>query len=493
MADKNSLKKYEILQPLLLALMVTIGILAGRKIEQSSTPEAKIKTTTTTLSKPNSGFLEEATRFIQARYIDSININDVSEMAISSMLHELDPFSAYLSAQRQLLDSALSIEEAFGISVINHHHTWLIDQVVPGSVAWDMPIAPGDLIVRANDSMTNASILQSWQSPQLKLELKAPDQHNSTLVTLLRSNPTEINTVFPVAILKAGIGYIKIKHFGDHTYDEFITALDTLISKHKVKDLVLDLRDNAGGYIEECTRILNQLFKEKNTLLVATQGRTVRKAEYKTDGRQLFDLEKVCILVNARSASASEVFAGAIQDLDRGIIIGQPTYGKGLVQEQYMLSNGGALRLSVARFYLPSGRNLDLSRSENMISKQYLTKNGRKIARSPNIIPDIIVALDTTLAIPGWLSIKPTITAEIFKLKLDQRSGTFNPKSTNEVENKIIRATGLNINKLNKTQQAFLTEEITQAWYLAGKEYSKWLNQHLLKQPEIQSAISYLK
>ena len=98
MADKNSLKKYEILQPLILALMVTIGILAGRKIEQSSTPEAKIKTTTTTLSKPNSGFLEEATRFIQARYIDSININDVSEMAISSMLHELDPFSAYLSA-----------------------------------------------------------------------------------------------------------------------------------------------------------------------------------------------------------------------------------------------------------------------------------------------------------------------------------------------------------------------------------------------------------
>jgi len=169
-------------------------------------------------------------------------------------------------------------------------------------------------------------------------------------------------------------GYIKLNKFSANTLTDFMDALKELVETHAMKNLVFDLRQNGGGYLHEAIKVLNQIFQEKDQKLVYTIGKNVKKEEFFSAGRNIFDIEKVCVLIDENSASASEIVAGAIQDWDRGLIIGRRSYGKGLVQEQFDLNDGSALRLTVARYYTPAGRLIQRDYEDKGDYNSYLEK-----------------------------------------------------------------------------------------------------------------------
>jgi carboxyl-terminal processing protease len=219
-------------------------------------------------------------------------------------------------------------------------------------------------------------------------------------------------------MLSAETGYVRINRFSHTTQEEFMKSLEELHEKQGMKHLVLDLRQNGGGLLSAATNILSQFFKEKDKLLVYTQGKHSKKMQYKTSGRQFFNLDKLVVLIDEGSASASEIVAGALQDWDRATIIGRRSFGKGLVQEQYPLSDGSEVRLTVARYYTPSGRCIQKPykgkseaayESENETRKgellykdsikvadttNYRTTSGKKVHGGGGITPDIFVPID---------------------------------------------------------------------------------------------------
>jgi carboxyl-terminal processing protease len=208
-----------------------------------------------------------------------------------------------------------------------------------------------------------------------------------------------IHSIQSAYTIRDDVGYIRISNFNARTYKEFMDQIERLTQKEGMKDLIIDVRQNPGGYLKEAVNILSQLFKEKDQLLVYTEGQHAARTEYRTTGKPFYPVENLVVLVDEGSASASEILAGALQDQDRAIIVGTPTFGKGLVQEQYALSNGGALRLTIARYYTPSGRliqkpytngrsvkNNGQSASDTVV---YYTSKGRSVSGSGGITPDI--------------------------------------------------------------------------------------------------------
>ncbi|MCB0639267.1 MAG: carboxyl-terminal protease, partial [Lewinella sp.] len=248
-----------------------------------------------------------------------------------------------------------------------------------------------------------------------------------------------MHSIDVATMLDEKTGYVKINRFSASTYEEFVQALQKLYEEHGAEDLVIDLRHNPGGYLQQATRMLSQLFREKGQLLVYTEGRTVQRTEYTSNGRPFFPVDDIVVLIDEGSASASEIVAGALQDHDRGIIIGRRSFGKGLVQEQYPLRDGSALRLTVARYYTPSGRSIqkpyddpveynhdmeeryyngELSDSHNIAiadSTRFYTANGHVVYGGGGIIPDLFVPLDTTLLLEDYLIWRQHVPAYIFR------------------------------------------------------------------------------
>jgi carboxyl-terminal processing protease len=216
-------------------------------------------------------------------------------------------------------------------------------------------------------------------------------------------------------------------------------ALEQLVDEKGMKDLVIDLRHNPGGYLQQATQILSQLFRKKGQLLVYTQGYASHRTEYKTHGRALFDIGKIAVLIDENSASASEIMAGALQDHDRALIVGRRSFGKGLVQEPYLLSDGSALRLTVARFYTPSGRSIqksyedmeryredvwqriengELTSAEKQIvldSTPYYTDKGRTVYGGGGIQPDVFVPLDPVYYESVYMDVRPHVQEFVYR------------------------------------------------------------------------------
>lgn len=260
-------------------------------------------------------------------------------------------------------------------------------------------------------------MLKKSPGSTVKLEIL---RNTQTIPITLVVGEVEVKTVKSVLLKDINTVLIKIDRFGENTYREFMDEVERHFTKNNAKHLILDLRDNPGGFLPEATNILCQIFAEKDRLLLFTEGRSNKKNEYKTNGKRFFDIDQVVVLVDENSASASEIVAGAIQDWDRGVIIGRRSYGKGLVQEQYNLTNGGAIRLTVARYYTPSGRSIqrdysDRDEYEADYEERYhngdlfnkdstLIKNGgkyytqilkRQVEGGGGITPDVFVAMDT--------------------------------------------------------------------------------------------------
>ncbi len=342
--------------PILMALSVILGILigtfyanhfAGNRLSIISTGNNKIN---------------YLLQMIDNNYVDTVDMNDLVEQAMPQILSELDPHSSYIGAQ----DAEAANEDlkgsfsGVGISFSMQNDTATIMSIVKGGPSEKVGILPGDRIVSANgvslvglDADSVKKNLKGEKNSKVKLDISRRGHKDLLEFTVVRGD-VPINSLDAAYMIDRQTGYVCVKTFGDKTYEEFMVALAKL-NVQGMKNLIVDLRGNRGGYMHIAIQMANE-FLSKGRLIVYTQGRKSPREEYRSDGLGSFQQLPLVVLVDEGSASASEIFAGAIQDNDRGTIMGRRSFGKGLVQQPMEFKDGSVVRLTIARYYSPSGR-----------------------------------------------------------------------------------------------------------------------------------------
>lgn len=450
--DEPTPKKLNIWLPLLFSLVLVAGMLLGTRMQSNPPTVAAIELPRDNEELPPStlgqGKLEELIRYIESRYVDEVNKDELVREAIDNILFQLDPHSNYISAE-QLKEVNEQLEGSFdgiGIEFVVVDDTVTVVAALSGGPAEGAGILSGDKIVQIEDSLSIGknidyegilSKLKGEKGTKIKLGVLRGMEKKLRHFTLTRDK-ISVHSVEVAYMLDDKTGYVKINRFSANTYEEFMKALEKMVDEQGMKHLVIDLRQNPGGYMQEATNILSQLFKEKERILVYTEGKNVPRNDYKSTGRTFYDVDNVAVLTDEGSASASEILAGAIQDWDRGVIIGRRTFGKGLVQEQYRLRDGSAIRLTVARYYTPSGRciqkpyegrddydedvaeriengELYNGHSEHEDTTKYYTNAGRVVYSGGGIDPDLFIPLDSALLNPYFIRLHQHVPSFAFR------------------------------------------------------------------------------
>lgn len=419
-----------------IAAAVWIGILLGEvrmaraiHLYQSENEAYQTDTRGSLSSSEASAKLVYLFDLLRDRYVDTLNLQKLVEDAIPSIVEELDPHSVYIPAS-DLEEVTEQLEGSFsgvGIQFNIQNDTVMVIQVISGGPSERVGIMPGDRIVMVNDSLfvgkeiNNDRVLKTLRGPKgtnVKLGVRR-NTSNDLLTFDVTRGDIPVNSVI-AQYMVGEVGYIKIDNFGRYTYNEFFTALIGLKARG-AKSYLLDFRGNGGGYMEVCCQMVNE-FLETDDLIVYTEGKDQARVDHRADGRGNFKQVPVVVLIDEWSASASEIFAGAMQDNDRAFIVGRRSFGKGLVQQQFDLYDGSALRLTIARYHTPSGRciqkpyemgageeyAMDLVNrfergefySQDSIhladSLKFLTKAGRTVYAGGGIMPDYFVPSDTS-------------------------------------------------------------------------------------------------
>ncbi len=392
--------------PILGAFLLLLGFAIGKKTKLTPTPNISIGELANVSQEDlfiGNQPVEEVLRYIDSKYFVPIDKSTLSESAIRSIIQQLDPFSIYLSKDELSFESLDLAGEygGIGINTVSINDTFFVSKILEQSELMQKDVAIGDAII----GVDSVSIIGMPANKVRQMVFGQPGTEIALSILKLSSNDTiEVKvkrvTIADEAIsrhfmLADGIGYIKIDEFNKSTFEEFIDKVEELIRQHEMKDLVIDLRGNSGGYLNQAVKVINQLFAEKDLLIVYTEGEKSPKNEFKTTGNNFFEIGKIAVLIDELSASASEVLAGAVQDLDRGTILGQTSFGKGLVQTQFKLKDGGGLRLTTAKYFTPSGRciqkDYDKGDSFEADSTVYTTSKGREVNGGGGIEPDVIV------------------------------------------------------------------------------------------------------
>lgn len=357
----DSPKRFNIWTPLTFSVILISGILIGFQLNKYLFNKRSIINTADRNDR-----LEEIIDVINAKYVDTVSTDSLYEDAISGILKHLDPHTVYIPA-RELASVTESLEGNFqGIGVEFHilNDTLMVTSVLKNGPSADAGVLPGDKIIKINDSTVAGininsddiiSKLRGLEGSDVNIKLLRTSEHKYLDVNVKRGT-IPIFSLDAAYMIDAETGYIRINRFSATTYREFMKALNAL-NKAGMKKMILDLRDNPGGYLDAATAIADELIGGEK-LLVYTQGRASEKEEYLSGQKGKFEHGALVVLVDEGSASASEVLSGAIQDWDRGIIVGRRSYGKGLVQQQFDMGDGSALRLTIARYYTPSGRSI---------------------------------------------------------------------------------------------------------------------------------------
>lgn len=409
--------------PLLVALGIVVGILLGNFYANYFSGKRL------NIVNASGNKLNDLLHIIDDQYVDSVNISDLVEKALPKIMSELDPHSVYISAD-EVEASMEDLKGSFsgiGIEFTIMKDTVRIIRPVEGGPSESAGLRPGDRIVSIDgkpfvgDVVTNEEAtkrLKGATNSVVKLGVRRPGVSKVLTFSVVRGE-VPLRSIDAVYMLDDGIGYIRVKSFAETTYSEFLAALARL-NHGKFRGLVIDLRGNLGGYMDPAVKMANE-FLPKNRLIVYTEGRKSPREEYRSDGRGVYQSLPLVVLVDEVSASASEIFAGAIQDNDRGMIVGRRTFGKGLVQVPIEFRDGSMLRLTKARYYTPSGRCLQkpytmgdeedyaqdlLLRAEHgeffsrdsikTNGQRYKTSIGRTVYGGGGIIPDIFIPRDTT-------------------------------------------------------------------------------------------------
>ena len=430
------MKKY--LFPTLTIVCLIIGFLIGNAVSnQANAQRANIQSNklfgnTTSLNK-----IDLLLGIIESSYVDVINMDSIREEVAKEIIKSLDPHSAYIPKEDlEMVNSELSASfSGIGIQFSIQNDTVQVVSVISGGPSEGIGILAGDKIVTVNDTaftgktISNERVMHALRGPKntlVTLGIVRNGQSEELKFTITRGDiPVHsVDAKFIIPTSKSKIGFVRVSRFAENTYNEFITALSELRSQG-ANTYIIDLRENSGGYMDQAIRMANE-FLSRGDMIVYSEGRAYSRYEAKANGAGRFQSEKIVVLIDNFSASASEIFAGAMQDNDRATIIGRRSFGKGLVQQQIPFEDGSAIRLTVARYFTPSGRCIQkpykmgeqddyaqdlLDRFEHgeffsadsihfADTTAYYTKNGRKVMGGGGIMPDIFVGRDTSLYTP---------------------------------------------------------------------------------------------
>ncbi|OPZ14727.1 MAG: putative CtpA-like serine protease [Bacteroidetes bacterium ADurb.BinA261] len=413
-------KKTKTWVPLWIALSIAAGIFIGNRFAAFDSA-SNVK---------GVGKLEAILDYIRQSYVDTVDINQLIEEALPNIVQELDPHSAYISAadMKKVNEDLEGHFSGIGVSFYVLKDTITVTSLVAGGPSEAAGILPGDRIVKVNDSVvagkkiTNDQVLKMLRGSKgskVTLGIVRPPKRTYTEVTVTRDD-IPMNSIPAAFMLTDDIGYIKVGTFAFNTFSEFISAISKLKSEGAAA-FVIDLRGNVGGSLETVVAMVNE-FLDRGDLIVYAEGRSFPRTDHYANGSGTCKSDQIVVLIDEMSASASEIFAGAIQDHDRGLVIGRRSFGKGLVQSQRDFYDGSAIRLTVARYYTPSGRsiqrryekgkydeyemdainrylqgdyvNVDTASNSNLIP--FKTESGRVVYGGDGIMPDIFIPRDTT-------------------------------------------------------------------------------------------------
>lgn len=417
-----NMKKSNRFMPLIMAACVIIGIMIGSFYANHFSGNR--------LNIINSGSnrLSNLLHLIDDQYVDKVNIDSLVDVAIPQILADLDPHSVYISAKdaQAVADDLKGSFSGVGIEFTIRKDTIHVQNVVKNGPAQRAGILAGDKIVSVDGKpfvgkiVTNEEAMRRLKGPKdtkVKLGVMRYGQKAVKYFTVTRGDIPQ-KSITATYMLDKNTGYIKVKSFGETTYPEMLIALAKL-SQEGFTNLVIDLRDNTGGYMNSAIQMANE-FLPKDKLIVYTIGRKSPRQDFPSDGHGSYQKIPLVVLINDGSASASEIFAGAMQDNDRATIIGRRSFGKGLVQQQLSFPDGSMIRLTIARYYTPSGRCIqkpftagdNKDYEEDLLTRYqhgeffsqdsikhhgpaYHTSIGRTVYGGGGITPDIFVAEDT--------------------------------------------------------------------------------------------------
>ena len=416
-------KKITLIIPLLIAVSVAAGILIGNLLNSNSQPGF------TGFSTGKSNKISTLLELIEQGYVDSVNTDEMIEKAIPEILKNLDPHTSYIPARdmQEVQEEMTGKFSGIGVQFSIMEDTVRVIEVISGGPSSKVGILPGDRIVKVNDSIiagvsvvnaTVLSLLRGDKGTKVLVGIVRKGTNNQLDFEITRGD-IPINSIDVSYMIDSETGFIKISRYANKTYKEFMDGMEK-ISNAGAKKVIIDLRQNPGGALVTVLQMVDE-FLEKDEPILYTEGVNQPRKTYNASGKNRWKDFQVYVMIDEFSASASEIFAGAIQDNDRGIIIGRRSFGKGLVQEQIPLNDGSALRLTVARFYTPSGRCIQSSynngnedyynniyeRFHNMEqlvadsihfadSLKYTTKSGRIVYGGGGIMPDFFVPVDTS-------------------------------------------------------------------------------------------------
>jgi carboxyl-terminal processing protease len=418
--NKNKSNRY---MPLLMAVSVVVGIIIGSFYANHFGGNR--------LNIINSGSnrLNNLLHIIDDQYVDKVDIDSLVDKAIPTILSELDPHSVYINAKdaQKVEDDLKGSFSGIGIELTIRQDTIRVQNVIKNGPAERAGLLAGDKIVSIEGKpfvgkiVTNEEAmhrLKGQKDTKVKIGVLRYGSRQQKYFTVTRGEIPQ-KSISAAYMLNDATGYIRIKSFGENTYPEMLIALAKL-SQNNFKDLVIDLRDNGGGYLTSAVQIANE-FLPQNKLIVYTQGRKSPRKDYTSDGHGSYQSIPLVVLINENTASAAEILAGAMQDNDRATIIGRRSFGKGLVQQQLQFPDGSLIRLTIARYYTPSGRCIQKpyvegsneSYAQDLLSRYqhgeyfsqdsikhtgpaYHTGIGRIVYGGGGITPDIFVPEDTT-------------------------------------------------------------------------------------------------
>lgn len=429
------MKKY--LLPTLTVIGVALGMVIGMALSQKANAQRIVYQNGQWHFEQSK--VERMLQLMETAYVDSINVDSITDEVMTEFVQKLDPHSAYIPKEDlEMVNSELAGSfSGIGVQFTIQQDTIRIVAVIAGGPSEGVGVLAGDKIITVDDSsfvgkkINNEKVMKTLRGEKgtkVKLGVLRPGTPELLYFTITRGD-IPVNSVDAKFIIESKgnkIGFVRVNKFGETTYREFITALAELRSKGATKYIV-DLRENSGGYMDQAIRMANE-FLQRGELIVYSEGRAYPRYEARADGSGRFKDVPLAVLIDDFSASASEIFSGAMQDNDRATVIGRRSFGKGLVQQQMPFPDGSAIRLTVARYYTPSGRCIQkpytlgdqtdyekelLERFEHgefysadsvhfSDTTVYRTKAGRIVHGGGGIMPDVFVGRDTTLNTPYY-------------------------------------------------------------------------------------------
>ncbi len=419
-------KRYKLFLPILFTVVLVLGMYLGTRF---SAEMSNVSGKQLFIFKPSGSKIDNIIRLIDKKYVDTVDVYTLEDETIRDLMSRLDPHSTYIPVKdiQAVLEPLEGNFEGVGIEFYLLNDTIYVVSAISGGPSDMLGIRSGDKIIRIEDELVagvnikNSDVvkkLRGKSGTEVKVSIQRAGQE-SLIGYSIKRGKIPINSIDVAYMHSPGIGYIKVSNFGATTYDEFYEAIVKLKSEG-LQSLILDLRGNPGGYLNTAIMIADEFLGE-DKLIVYTEGKSFRRKDEFATAAGNFEQGKLIIMIDEGSASASEIVAGAVQDWDRGIILGRRSFGKGLVQEQSKFADGSALRLTTARYYTPTGRSIQrpydmgnekyrediynrymhgefmnadsIKRNDSL---KYTTPSGKIVYGGGGISPDVFVPLDTT-------------------------------------------------------------------------------------------------